>query len=224
MSLSNRLQTIVDFIEPNYHHIWDTCCDHGFLGKALCNVHPASTIHFVDIAKHIMLALEHNLKTRFPKSNWLCHTISVNALPIVDYPGRHLVIIAGVGGDLAAEFVSTIQSKYPTRGIDFIICPVHHSFVLRKQLIELDFRLLKETLVEENNRFYEIIYISKNSAKLVSPVGESIWQNTKPDIALKYLKRLVSHYEKVATHKVEFKPALNEYLKITNKLKSLSNN
>lgn len=224
MSLSNRLQTIADFIYPNYHHIWDTCCDHGFLGKALCNLNPASTIHFVDIAKHIMLALEQNLKTSFTETNWLCHTINVNALPIYDYPGRHLVIIAGVGGDLAAEFVSTIQSKYPTKEIDFIICPVHHSFVLRKQLIELNFRLLKETLVEENNRFYEIIYISKNSTKLISPVGECFWQHTKPDIALNYLERLVSHYEKVATHKVEFEPALNEYLKLTNRLKSLSNN
>ncbi|QSA20815.1 SAM-dependent methyltransferase, partial [Vibrio furnissii] len=35
MKLSKRLQTIEKLVTQHYDHIWDCCCDHGFLGMTL---------------------------------------------------------------------------------------------------------------------------------------------------------------------------------------------
>lgn len=211
MPLSNRLQSIADIISTPYQHIWDTCCDHGLLGKALCGFNPDSTIHFVDIAEHIMHQLEQNLTQVMEYTNWQCHTQDVKTLPISQYVGKQLVIIAGVGGELAAEFIAALTNQYPTISLDFIICPVNDTYTVRSTLARLQYGLVSETLIEENNRYYETIYVSCDSQTLLSQVGDSLWLNAKPSIAKSYLNRLISHYEKVSQYNHEFKPALNAY-------------
>ncbi|WP_198595364.1 SAM-dependent methyltransferase, partial [Vibrio lentus] len=49
MKLSNRLQTLHSLVSNDYQHIWDCCCDHGFLGVQLLSDNKAPLIHFVDI-------------------------------------------------------------------------------------------------------------------------------------------------------------------------------
>jgi len=193
-------------VTAEYDHIWDCCCDHGFLGAALLSRDLGADIHFVDIVPELMTQLENKLEKFYPqsaeKNRWKTHCIDVAKLPLLQYKGKHLVVIAGVGGDLMMEFINGIYVQYQDVDIDFLLCPVHHQFALRQRLIELDFGLKNEVLVEENKRFYEVIYVSakKEFNQEVSIVGNNIWKNEteqQAKIIRKYLHKTLSHYQRI---------------------------
>lgn len=224
LKLGKRLQTLNKLVTTNYDHIWDCCCDHGFLGSALLTRQAANIIHFVDIVPELMSELNYKLNEFYPEQNlliktthltnndslgeslWQTHCLDVKALPLPQYKGKHLVIIAGVGGDLMTDFVTAICQQHPQLDLDFLLCPVHHQYTLRQQLINLDLRLQQEVLVEENNRFYEVLLVSTKQRtdvnsnidlKAVSKTGKELWQTyTEKElkIAKQYLTKTLQHY------------------------------
>ncbi len=199
-----------------YDHIWDCCCDHGLLGYALLSRQAAANIHFVDIVPELMAEVENKLRRFCSNSNtssssrWQTHCLDVAKLPLDQYAGKHLVIIAGVGGDLMIKFIEAIYQNHSNLAVDFLLCPVHHQYPLRTKLIELDFSLKNEVLVQENRRFYEILLVSTSSEadRKVSPVGNQIWQSLtsknseqtskkQAGIADNYLKKTLNHYQRM---------------------------
>ncbi|MEI8658632.1 tRNA (adenine(22)-N(1))-methyltransferase [Vibrio sp. Hal054] len=204
MKLSKRLKQIDQMITASYDHIWDCCCDHGFLGASLLNRQTAANIHFVDIVPSLMAEVESKLQRFYAHSSskWHTHCLDVAKLPLEEYSGKHLVIIAGVGGDLMMHFISEIRRQDSNLTIDFLLCPVHHQFALRQKLIELDFGLIDEVLLEENSRFYEIIYVSTKTEERipVAITGSRIWHcNSEQQAASadKYLKATLNHYRRI---------------------------
>jgi tRNA (adenine22-N1)-methyltransferase len=207
LRLGKRLKQIESMVAENYDHIWDCCCDHGLLGAALLARQAAPHIHFVDIVAGLMNELEKKLSRFFPADfgsvpQWQVHCMNVSTLPLQEYSGKHLVIIAGVGGDLMAAFVQAIHQQHPNTDIDFLLCPVHHQFTLRQQLIQCDFSLLTEALMVENQRFYEVLLVSnkKNITSILNPVGSLIWQastQAQSKVVAGYLSKTLSHYQRV---------------------------
>lgn len=192
-------------IVDDYDHIWDCCCDHGSLGMNLLCERTAPNIHFVDIVPDLVNKVEKTLQQFFSNSpsTWKTHCIDVAQLPLNQYTGKHLVIIAGVGGDLIIEFIHSVFQQYPELEIDFLLCPVHHQYALRKELINLNFGLQHEMLIEENNRFYEIILVSTSINDLNAPislVGDNIWQSNtiqQQNITQRYLAKTLNHYQRI---------------------------
>lgn len=196
-------------VTSDYTHIWDCCCDHGLLGSALLSQLAAPNIHFVDIVPTLMNKLETKLQRLYPHSpsNWQTHCLDVTALPIREHEGKSLVIIAGVGGDLLTQFVNAIHKNHFRTNIDFLLCPVRHQFTLRQQLIQLHFSLKDEVLVEENHRFYEILFVSSpthsktdDKQATISPVGELIWHAHTAEqskITMDYLNKTLNHYQRM---------------------------
>lgn len=218
LKLSKRLRKITTMASNQYEHIWDCCCDHGLLGFALLSrnlanktptesiLHASSTVHFVDIVPELITTVLHKLERFYPDSNWRTYCLDVAKLPLEQHQGKNLVIIAGVGGDLMIEFVKAIMQRHKHLSIDFLLCPVHHQFALRQQLIALDFSLKDEALIEENQRFYEILLVSSvpsdtsNTFKKINPVGDKIWQvasSKERETAQKYLHKTLSHYQRI---------------------------
>lgn len=223
MKLSKRLKQIESLVTSHYDHIWDCCCDHGFLGASLLARQAATDVHFVDIVPELMAEVESKLQRFFAhsESRWHTHCIDVAKLPLSDFEGKHLIIIAGVGGDLMTHFVESIHSQYPESGIDFLLCPVHHQFTLRSKLIELDFSLKKEILLEENKRFYEILMVSSqaDNRAAISPVGEAIWQSDshlQTDMIDRYLDATLKHYTRIQDGKsADVQNIIDAYKEIT---------
>ena len=209
IKLSKRLQQINQMVTPQqYNHIWDCCCDHGLLGFSLLSQQAASNIHFVDIVPELMTELASKLQRFYcPQSNsvnahWKTHCLDVATLPLKEYCGNHLIIIAGVGGDLMIQFIEAIHAQHPNLHIDFLLCPVHHQFSLRQKLIELDFSLKDEVLVVENKRFYEIIHVSSTNKgnRKINPVGDKIWlaeSSDKIEVTKNYLNKIINHYQRI---------------------------
>lgn len=239
MKLSKRLQQLDDMVLSGYDHIWDCCCDHGFLGGALLMRQAAPNIHFVDIVVELMHELEQKLvrlnsSSKLKptvQSNWFTHCIDVAKLPLDKYCGKHLIIIAGVGGDLMNQFIDSIQKQYSDLNIDFLLCPVHHQYSLRQNLISLDFSLKQECLIEDNKRFYEILLVANCSSsaykadslnakqhktsKAISEVGEQIWLNkseTEKSVSWRYLNKTLNHYQRIQVgRKQEVQHIINAY-------------
>jgi tRNA (adenine22-N1)-methyltransferase len=211
VKIGKRLQQLESMVTLGYDHIWDCCCDHGLLGAALLSRQAAPNIHFADIVPDLMIQLEQKLKHFFPipievpaSSQWKVHCIDVSTLPLGDFSGNHLVIIAGVGGECMAELVKEIHFKNLTTECGFLLCPVNHTYRLRQQLIELNFDLINESLIVENKRFYEAILVSRSNEKelkpKINPVGSLLWNTRTPQesaLTKAYLAKLLAHYTRI---------------------------
>ena len=204
LKLSKRLKHIVQMVTSEYTHIWDCCCDHGFLGASLLSRQVAGTIHFVDIVPELITKVEVSLQQFYSdsRSTWKTHCLDVAELPLEIYEGKQLIIIAGIGGDLMSRIINDIHQRHPNLNADFLLCPVHRQFALRKKLIELDFSLKDEILIEDKKRLYEVMHISsKNDENLtINPVGDKIWRSEtakQAAVVETYLNKTLNYYSKI---------------------------
>jgi len=216
LKISHRLQKIDSFIVNHYEHIWDCCCDHGFLGLHLLERQAADTLHFIDTVEHILLNLKSQLEQRrdIPQSRWQTHCLDAAKLDL--YPtGRpsnkpQLIIIAGVGGELTISLVTDLLKSHPDLNLEFLLCPVHHNYKVRQALIELELGLIDECLLQENKRFYEVIHVSRQAKKTISKVGSIMWDLSRAmDSA--YLNATIGHYQRMGKKNGEVKDIIEDY-------------
>ncbi|WP_297891370.1 tRNA (adenine(22)-N(1))-methyltransferase TrmK [Shewanella sp.] len=229
MKISQRLQQIDSMISGHYDHIWDCCCDHGLLGMLLLKRNAARQVHFVDCVAPLMQQLTLDLARFFPGqaaelqhdlsgitkhdsdgiAKWQVHCLDVAALPLGQSSDKdkQLIIIAGVGGELLVELVRAIVAGHSERRLEFILCPVHHNYYVRQSLAQLGLILEAEILLEENQRFYEILHVIKDSnacGQCISPSGSLMWDNLRGDdlaLAKRYLHKVISHYQRMPKDK-----------------------
>jgi tRNA (adenine22-N1)-methyltransferase len=206
IKMSRRLQKIDAMISQSYQHIWDCCCDHGLLGLSLLQRQAADTIHFVDIVPGILKTLEDDLKTYYGqaqnKSGWAVHCTDVINLPLAKVSkapdgDKHLIIIAGVGGELTIELMKAILSTFSNYPLEFILCPVHHNYKVREFLISRQLGLIAESLVIENKRGYEILHVALNASEPISRVGSTMWDFAEQE-HIHYLQQTIGHYQRIA--------------------------
>ncbi|MGS0683057.1 tRNA (adenine(22)-N(1))-methyltransferase [Shewanella sp. 125m-7] len=210
MKLSTRLQYINSLINTQYEHIWDCCCDHGLLGAALLKRNAASNIHFVDVVPSLMAEVKSKLQRFHPnsdrekrqtstntRSHWQVHCLDVAKLNLAEKEQRQLIIIAGVGGELTIELVRQIISRHPQHSLEFILCPVHHIYQVRTEMQKLSLGLVSEHLMQENKRFYEILHLSTDSHRAISPVGSMMWDHSR-ELDNAYLQSTLKHYQRMA--------------------------
>lgn len=218
MKLGRRLQQISDLIQHPYAHIWDCCCDHGLLGMQLLQRKIAGKVHFVDIVPELMQQVEQRLQRHLPselKTAWQVHCLDVAKIPLAAHSDQgslreHLVIIAGVGGDLLIELVEEISLRHPDQPLEFILCPVHHQNKVRAALSQLSFGLISETLVEENGRYYEILHVARYDTHPITLIGSQMWDLAR-DQDQHYLRKTIEHYQRKKLLSSLEQEALSQY-------------
>lgn len=203
---SQRLQQIDKMIAQPYEHIWDCCCDHGLLGYLLLRRDAARTVHFVDVVEPLIAEVQGKLQRYFtegfPEHAWQVHCTDVSELQLsearlANAASIHLVIIAGVGGDLLIELVEGLINANPTQKMEFLLCPVLHNYKVRAALVDMNFGLINEHLVCENNRFYEILHVAMGVEQPISLTGSVMWDLSREEDQT-YLERTISHYQRKA--------------------------
>ena len=200
MKLSQRLQQIDQMITSQYDHIWDCCCDHGYLGKALLQRDVAKMVHFVDVVESLTDAIQTQLEREpsgaFAGRGWQVHCEDVSRLRLSDPDARQLVIIAGVGGDLMMDMVRAISEAHSDHALEFILCPVRQNYQLRCLLIELGYGLIDEVLVEDKQKFYEVVHVSNHSDQPIAAAGSLMWDLSR-ESDREYLERTIAHYTRM---------------------------
>lgn len=198
-------------ISPDYDHIWDCCCDHGFLGQLLLERKHRAKIHFVDIVEQLVGELDTQLTVDFPgevcAKQWQTHCIDAAMLPLATINSchsfesthdsiRHLIIIAGVGGERTIMLMDAILAANAELELDFLICPVHHNYQVRERADQWSLGLVGERLITENGRFYELMHLSSLSMQPITAVGDKMWDFTRPDDRA-YLLKTIKHYQRI---------------------------
>lgn len=192
--LSPRLSVIYELIEKlqqqyPYPCIWDCCCDHGYLGIKILANELCEKIIFVDQLTHLI----EQLSGKLAESEGRHELITADAGELSFKAGqRHLVILAGVGGDTSVEIVEAIEDRHPAVQIDYIFCPSTSQKALREYLANNNFQQAYEGLVCDNKRYYEILYVKgKAVANKQARISLSctLWNKDNPDHQ-RYLKKI----------------------------------
>lgn len=220
ISLGKRLSRIAELITQSneYNEIWDCCCDHGYLGAYLLNHYaemPNKIIHinFVDQVSHITQNLEQKL-SRSHFSNYSIHTKDAGQLTL-NNRSQHCIVVAGVTTTGTLKILQAILNNSPSICLDFILCPTRGQYDLRQFLIQQNAHLLNETLIKENQRFYEVLHVRLNAKlpaqriKCISAIGE-FWQYDDAE-HISYLNARILHYQKQTLNKEVLSKAAQQY-------------
>lgn len=221
VKMGRRLQQIQALLCKRYTHIWDCCCDHGQLGFSLLKEQAAGTVHFVDIVPELLEQIEQTLCNYWKgdRKSWQVHCLDAANLPLKQFSAepqtdQHLIIIAGVGGDLMIELLQSLLCLCAHYHVEFILCPVHHNYKVRQYLITNHFALLNESLVFENKRGYEILHVSVDASQPLSVIGSKMWDLRNP-LHRNYLQKTISHYQRIARNpNMDVQSIIDEYQKL----------
>ncbi len=218
VKMGRRLRQIEKMISRPYTHIWDCCCDHGLLGLSLLDAQLAQRVHFVDIVPELLQQIERTLDTHWQgdRQSWQVHCIDAGKLPLKQFSvnpkiDKHLLIIAGIGGDLMIELLQSQRAFSADYQVEYILCPVHHNYKVRQFLIAQQFALIDEALVFENKRGYEVLHVSLDGQRRLSAAGSIMWDFTNP-LHLDYLQKTIAHYQRMAKNpSMEVAGIINDY-------------
>ena len=222
-----------------YDSVWDLCCDHGYLGLRVLHEALCDQVVFVDRVPHIMADLAARLEAcaspatasaaaapgnhvqapaassspdvgdaRIPAPSH--RLLTCDAASLRPPRGlRHLLVIAGLGGEQIAALVEALHEGNGGHPGDYLLCPANNPHELRTLLRSLDLRLESEAIVTEKGRQYEVIHVSRpgtaenagtpampttpmQPATPVTPVGV-MWNPDDPNHR-QHRDRLLRHY------------------------------
>lgn len=198
--LGKRLKALLNALPKHPHTVWDLCCDHGALGRAVLEVFPQCHVVFNDIHPDIMQRLEQLLE-HYQASNY--STLACPAQSIQPQPGTQPVfILAGVGDEQCIEILSHLGTCPEAESFTYIISPATKVAYVRKYLIDQHFRLLSDKVVSENGRSYEIITACQSpklGRALSERQGDHIGTAWEADtIQLQHLQKLKTFYTQQA--------------------------
>ena len=180
--------------------IWDCCCDHGYLGMHILNAGLADTIRFVDQLPHIIERLAGQLALQ-PHTNYETITASVADLqPEADR--QHLIILAGIGGEIMAQLMSHLTMAKGSYSAEYIFCASATQFDIREYLNRHNFLLKEEQFIVSGKQSYELIYCATSTTDHGQPVSltGNMWQQDNPD-HVRYLNMLHDHYQRMHRYK-----------------------
>lgn len=224
MKLTNRLKGIADLISEDVV-VGDIGSDHGYLIAYLIE----NKIISKGIASDINEGPVQNCMATI-RQNGMTDKVSVRLgggfLPYKENE-IHTAVIAGMGGQLIRDIF--IESQALVKTVKrFILQPMTGQDVLRRWLVEHDYKIEKEVIEIEQNRYYEIMVVSHGihdqkkafeiSRELLDEIGYSMVLDSKYQKFLQHkLKKYTTIEREIEKHTQQSKK-LDETKKIIKEL------
>lgn len=186
MILSKRLKASVEYVK-NYHCLADCGTDHGYLPIFACKHNLVQKA----IASDNKTGPLENAKANIAAAN-LEDKISLvlaDGLPYLD-DSIDVVTILGMGGRLIADILKNANINYLKR---LVLSPNSETKILRQCLMDLHFKIVEETMIEEKHKFYQIIVCEPGEmtlSELEKEFGPLII-NKNSDAFKKYIHKLI---------------------------------
>ncbi len=201
--LDKRLRHLYEWVDPinQYDHIWDLCCDHGYLGLHLAKnpqlMH--SQVHLVDCVPAIM----DRLVKQYSKSDYGNLHFHLDNAATMPYEGlSHLVIIAGVGGDTVETILTGILTAIKRKKgatLHVLLSPNTNTYSVRQFCWNNSLELHDELFISEKGRHYEHMFFKWGGCQPILKkecfAGKGLWQVFTP-AKQRYIEKLVKHYER----------------------------
>ena len=186
--LNKRLETISAFIKDN-ESIIDIGCDHGLLGIYLFlnrkNVQVVSSdINLFPLKRAKENLIKYDLLDRIELrlGNGLeCVTDDIE-----------IIIISGMGGINIVNILKDIK-KYPYIS-KLVLSPNNDFPLVRESISKLGYRLHKEEMVLENNKYYPIMEFIKGKEEIDYFFGKL---DLRDEIVLSYYKNLYNKNKRI---------------------------
>ncbi|WP_027407830.1 tRNA (adenine(22)-N(1))-methyltransferase [Anoxybacteroides tepidamans] len=202
LKLSKRLETVVSFI-PKQSRLADIGSDHAYL-PCYAYLHGYITMA---VAGEVADGPFRSAQQQVEKTG-LSHVISVrkgDGLAVIHPSEVDCITIAGMGGTLIANILE--DGKEKLEGVKrLILQPNVGAHIVRKWLVDNDWELIDERILEEDGQIYEVLVAEKGSglkpyhrleAELL--VGPFLLQE-RNGVFLKKWKSEVGHWKRIVAH------------------------
>lgn len=194
--ISKRIKTVSSFIKP-FTRIADVGCDHGYLIIEAFLQQNITFAQAIDNKEAPLLSAKENIQG-YDFFNNVVFTLS-DGIKDLDKQVE-VLIIAGIGGLNIIEILTANPSKL--HNIKRIILqPNRNLYEVRKWALENNWEISNETILEENNIFYEILVLAKSTEPLSYSEKELLFgpvliQN-KGEIFIKKWQEINQNYERL---------------------------
>lgn len=157
--ISKRLSFILNLIPETSDVFYDLCCDHAQLGIAVAHKYSYQTVNLVDQVPVIMDKVSKTLKDSYIPEGVNINSICLDARDlIIDKNFNNVISIAGIGGGLTIKIIDNLLPQL--KSTDILVLSAHNNIhKLREYLIENDFYTIKQGLVKDNDKFYEVLVL-----------------------------------------------------------------
>ncbi|MGO1579896.1 MAG: tRNA (adenine(22)-N(1))-methyltransferase [Peptoniphilaceae bacterium] len=153
MNLSNRLKKIANYVDIG-SKVADIGTDHGFVPNFLVDNNISRYIVASDISKN-SLSKTIELIEKTGKNKYIFPRVG-NGLNILNKGEVDTIIVAGMGGELIKHILlDDIEIVKNLKKL--ILQPMQGSDILRKFLYEFGFNIIDESIIYEDDRYFEII-------------------------------------------------------------------
>lgn len=191
--LSHRLHALAKLYQ-NKHSVWDIGCDHGKLGLSFIDHDHVSRIHLVDPSKSVFDVLLKTIDSYIIRENFFkIHPLFQRGQDVILNPESKTIFIAGMGG---REIEKIFTNLFPQLSLEdeMIISPHKNIFELRSYLSEFEIFCPHEELVFEDNQYYQLIKLSRDSLfPKVSVYGDRIWEGP---LGEEYRNQQLKHFSR----------------------------
>ena len=221
MKLSERLITIANLV-PKNSIVADIGTDHGYIPAYLIENKISKKVIGTDISKGSLDKIIEYVKEIGYGDK--IDTRLGNGLEVIKPYEIDTVIIGGMGGLLIRDILEK-DKKISNSIVNFILQPMVAAKELREYLIENNFEIIKEELVKEENKYYEIIYAKKGKSfvdkEIYFEISPILIENNHP-LLREFIENKISMCEKIRmelkgidTEKSQFR-----YNELTNTIKA----
>lgn len=211
MNISNRLKTIADMIDSDYHVI-DVGCDHALLDIYLTLNKKIKCTAIDNKEKVINYSKENIEKYNLTSKIELIHNDGLENIKIHD---DDIIVLAGLGTKTILNIIANKNIKH------LIVQSNDDVYNLRYQLTKLNYKVIDEKIVYEKKKYYTIIKLEKGKAKYSKKELEygPILLKEKNKVFDKYLIKRIDYFE-ILLKQVPQKYIIRK-LKIKSKIKKL---
>ncbi|MBQ8293259.1 MAG: SAM-dependent methyltransferase [Bacilli bacterium] len=214
MKLSKRISKILEFIDVN-DKVADIGCDHGYLGLG-CIEKGVSFLQNIDNKKGPLDTAKRNLKDYEHENVIYTLCDGLDGL----HENIDTVVISGMGGDLISQIIKKNLSK--ALKLKKIILVAHTKVQFLRSEIMDNFKIIDETLVEDNKKIYEIMILNPspdNNYSYEDIMFGPILRTKKEDLFIKKLNKRLDELNNILAITSENEALIKERIKIMEILK-----
>lgn len=196
IKLTPRLEKIANLVKSN-HSVADIGTDHGYIAIYLIQNSISPYVIAGDINKKPLESARNNIKEMGLSQR--IETRLGSGLSVIKPGEVETVIIAGMGGILIGQLLQEAPEIIATTK-EFILQPMQAQEELRRYLVDNGFKIVKDVLVKEDHRIYEIICAEKGQQEVIQEIqyeiGFYIDENPR-DLAIEFVEGRINIYRNI---------------------------
>lgn len=181
MELSKRLQAVADMVTKG-HSVADVGCDHAYISIYLIKNKISEKVIAMDVNKGPLEIARKNIETK--ELGQIIESRLSDGLERLSANEVETIIIAGMGGALTCKILREGIEKLRTIK-ELVLQPQSEVDFLRKFLEQINFQIIKEKMILDDEKYYLVIKAKNNNIE-ASP-KPFLEQSSKLDKEVYYL-------------------------------------